>query len=85
LFALLLKYAGVFLLAQFKPQRYTPLNMTEYGIRPQFTHLSTTNEKKEERRKLLAEVNARRQQNYQRYIRKLRDNLSKNKIDLFFD
>jgi len=58
--------------------------MTEYGGISQLTHTPTT-EKKQERSKLLAEVEARRQQNYQRYIRKLRDNLNRNKIDLFFD
>jgi hypothetical protein len=59
--------------------------MIEYGSRSPLTHTPTTTEKKQERSKLLAEVEARRQQNYQRYIRKLRDNLNKNKIDLFFD
>ena len=58
--------------------------MTEYAGISQLTHTPTT-EKKQERSKLLAEVEARRQQNYQRYIRKLRDNLNRNKIDLFFD
>jgi len=59
--------------------------MIEYAGISQLTHIPTTTEKKQERSKLLAEVEARRQQNYQRYIRKMRDNLNRNKIDLFFD
>jgi len=62
--------------------------MSEYG----FVHSNriplspaTLTEKKAARQKLLAEVEARRKQNYLRYIRKLKDNLNKSKSDPIFD
>lgn len=61
---------------------YNPAQfMSEYGfIHGNKISLSpaTLAEKKAARKKLLDQVNERRKQNYQRYLRKLRDNLDNN-------
>lgn len=59
--------------------------MTEYNSRVILSPGTITTEKKQERRKILEAVFERRKLNYQRYIRKLQDNLDKSEIDTIFD
>ena len=67
---------------------YSMRYMTDYG----FVHgnriplsSSAVLEKKAARKKLLEQVYEKRRLNYQRYIRKLQDNLNKTEIDANFD
>jgi hypothetical protein len=59
--------------------------MTEYGSRSPLTHTPTTTKKKENRRKLLDEVYARRKVTYPRFLQKLQQHRILDKIDLSFD